>query len=100
MNNGATEALSRKERSTEMDIGMDQYLSRHQRMLLSCHRPFLVALKCFVRRLRCRHKHTFTFTPDEVFWSYEGRNKGRMHHGAKVECCMDCGHVWAENYAE
>lgn len=63
-------------------------------------RLLFVALHRFVRRLRCKHKRTFVFFPENTWWERAGVPQGVMTHGAKITGCMDCGKVWAEDYAE
>ena len=53
-----------------------------------------------IQKLFCRHDRTFTFYPEEVWWELDGQTQGRMNHGASIIGCMDCGKMWAKNYAE
>jgi hypothetical protein len=57
-------------------------------------------IKIIIRRLLCHHKRTFEFFPSDVWWSMDGKEMGKVTHGLKVICCMDCGDVSAENYAK
>ena len=63
-------------------------------------RGFLCTLGRIVRRLRCPHGRTFEFFPDDVWWNRDGKTQGKVTHGLKVTCCMDCGDVRAKDYAE
>ena len=63
-------------------------------------RGFLCTLGRLVRRLHCPHSRTFVFYPDGCYFHRDGQERGTMTHGAKLECCMDCGETWASDYAE
>jgi len=79
---------------------------RTKRPRLTCYgrmqktRRLFVALHRFVRHLRCQHQRTFVFFPENTAWERAGVPRGAMTHGAKITGCMDCGKVWASNYAE
>ena len=45
----------------------------------------------------CEHTHTFSFYPEEVWWSYKGETKGK-HSNIVINGCCRCGKLWGEDY--
>ena len=51
-------------------------------------------IKRLLRKMLCKHNRVFIYYPEKVYF------KAKETHGLKITCCVDCGKVAANDYAE
>ena len=55
-------------------------------------------IKKFIRMLKCRHSHTFSYNLENAIWYSDGVKKG-IHSYLILKGCYICGKIWVEDYA-
>lgn len=57
----------------------------------------LKSVKMIIKRIRCKHTHTFRHFLPSVPWYFKGEKRG-THDGILIEGCYLCGKVWCRDF--